>query len=295
MAALFGAGGGARAPRVRRMTPALLLPPVRPVAAALALHRGRRPAALRAVGLGMGLGMGLLMGLLTGLVTLAWPAGEARAQAAGGPDSTALARAAALAVERARREAPAGARIEALPGPTDPRLRLAPCARVEAFEIPVVQAWGATRMGLRCLSGPVRWKITVPVTVKVWAPARVALRALQARPGERLSPDQFTVAVVDWGSGTSPPLPPDAPLEARVLARPLAAGEALRQADLRAQQWFTAGDRVRVLARGSGFAISADAQALSAGIEGRPARLKSANGRVITAMPVGAGRAEMAL
>lgn len=262
------------------MTQAQFSPRIRPVAATPPAWPAGQPA-LRTVA---------LLALL--LPTLGPPA---LAQARGGPDSTALARVAALAIERARREAPDGARIEALPGPADPRLRLAPCARAEAFELPGVPAWGPTRMGLRCPAGPVRWKITVPVTVRVWAPARVALRALAAQGGQRLSPDQFTLAVVDWGAEPSPPLPPEAPLAERVLARPLAAGAALRQADLRAQQWFVAGDTVRVLARGSGFAVSADAQALSAGIEGRPARLKSANGRVITAIPVAAGRAEMRL
>ena len=224
---------------------------------------------------------------------------EARAAgpspAAGGPGADALARAAALAVELARRDAPARARIEAVPGATDPRLRLAPCAQVEAVELPGVRPWGATRVGLRCQSGPVRWRVTVPLTVRVWAPARLALRAMPVQHEQPLSADQFTVGVVDWGAEPSPPLPPEASLDERRLARPLAAGAALRQADLRARQWFVPGDTVRVMARGSGFAITADAQALSAGIEGQPARLKSANGRVITAVPVGARRAEMLL
>jgi flagellar basal body P-ring formation protein FlgA len=221
--------------------------------------------------------------------------GAALAQAPGGPAPAALAHATALAVELARRDAPPGARVEAEPGKSDPRLRLAPCLQVQAQELPGVRPWGATRVGLQCQSGPVRWRITVPVTVRVWAPARVALRALPAHQDLRQAPDLFTVGVVDWGAERSPPLSPEAPLNDRQLARPLAAGAALRQDDLRAQQWFVAGDTVRVLARGSGFAIAADAQALSAGIEGRPARLKSANGRIITAIPVGARRAEMAL
>ncbi len=239
-----------------------------------------------------------LLAALAALATLSalpWAAqAQTQTQAAGGAlPPAALARATALAVELARREAPAGARIEAEPGPADPRLRLAACADITALELPGMRRWGLTRVGLSCRSGPVHWRITLPITVRVWAPARVALRALPS--AEALDAGQFTVAVVDWGADRSPPLPPDTPLAERRLARPLLAGAPLREADLRVRQWFVAGDTVRVRAQGQGFAISADAEALSAGLEGRPARLRSANGRVFNATPVGERLAELQL
>jgi flagella basal body P-ring formation protein FlgA len=75
----------------------------------------------------------------------------------------------------------------------------------------------------------------------------------------------------------------------------LAAGEPLREADLRARQWFVAGDTVQVTARGAGFDVKAEALALTAGVEGRPVRLKSSSGRVFMAKPVGERRAEVVL
>jgi flagella basal body P-ring formation protein FlgA len=56
-----------------------------------------------------------------------------------------------------------------------------------------------------------------------------------------------------------------------------------------------AGDTVQVTARGSGFAVKAEAQAMTPGVEGRPARLKSSSGRVFMATPVGERRAEVVL
>jgi flagella basal body P-ring formation protein FlgA len=119
----------------------------------------------------------------------------------------------------------------------------------------------------------------------------VEVRQLDARgnPGNWLSSSYF--------QDTSPPSEPGAPQIA------LAADGWINKADAQSLRIVVSlagtgaevGDTVRVLARGSGFAITADAQALSAGFEGRPARLKSANGRVITAVPVGARRAEMLL
>ncbi|NVO06329.1 MAG: flagella basal body P-ring formation protein FlgA, partial [Rhodoferax sp.] len=54
----------------------------------------------------------------------------------------------------------------------------------------------------------------------------------------------------------------------------------LRQGTVRATQVFQAGSQVRVVAEGVGFQVSADAQALSAGVVGQPARVRMDNGRV---------------
>ena len=57
----------------------------------------------------------------------------------------------------------------------------------------------------------------------------------------------------------------------RTLAQSLRPGQSLRAAHLKARQWFAAGDIVKVLAVGPGFALEGEAQALSNGF-GRPAR-----------------------
>ena len=76
--------------------------------------------------------------------------------------------------------APGAMRVEVEPGRLDPRLRLAPCERVEPHLPPGAQAWGRTRVGLRCTEGPKPWNVYLPVTVKVFAPALVAAAALPA-------------------------------------------------------------------------------------------------------------------
>jgi flagella basal body P-ring formation protein FlgA len=73
------------------------------------------------------------------------------------------------------------------------------------------------------------------------------------------------------------------------------AGDAPRQADLKARQWFAAGDTVRLVASGPGFAISSDATALSHGMEGQPARVRTEGGRVLSGRPVGERRVEVEL
>jgi flagella basal body P-ring formation protein FlgA len=84
-------------------------------------------------------------------------------------------------------------------------------------------------------------------------------------------------------------------LMGRHLARAVAAGEPLRAADLRPRQWFAAGDSVKIVAVGAGFSVSGDGQALSAGIEGQLVRVRTDNGRIVSGMPQGARRVEVAL
>jgi flagella basal body P-ring formation protein FlgA len=50
-----------------------------------------------------------------------------------------------------------------------------------------------------------------------------------------------------------------------------------------------------VIATGAGFALESEAQALSNGIEGQPARVRTESGRVLTGLPSGERRVEVAL
>lgn len=219
---------------------------------------------------------------------LACAAGPAAAQ---GLPADALAQAATLAREAAGRLAPAGARVEAAAGTPDPRLRLAPCTTVEAFLPAGMRAWGRTRVGLRCKEGAV-WSVTVPVTVKVFARAAVAAQALPA--GTVLDDTLLKTAEIDWAAMPAPVQPQVDALRGRALARPLAAGDAVTAADLRVRQYFVAGETVRLVAQGPGFAISSEAQALTPGLEGQPARARTEGGRIVTGMPDGERRMAVA-
>ena len=198
---------------------------------------------------------------------------------AGAVPQGAIAQALALVTEAAHALAPAGARVTALPGALDNRLRLAPCARVEPFLVPGTAAWGRTRVGLRCQQGPARWAVYLPVVVQVWAPAVVPTGALAM--GAQLEPRQLQLAEIDWAAAQQPPFADPTALAGRVLARGVLPGQALRASDLQARQWFAAGDPVRVLASGPGFAITTDGQAVSAGVEGQRVRVRIGENRIV--------------
>jgi flagella basal body P-ring formation protein FlgA len=189
---------------------------------------------------------------------------------------------------------PAGQpRVEIEIGKLDPRLRLAPCRRIDP-QLPAQGVlWGRTRIGLRCVEGDKPWQVWLPVTVKVFAPALVPARALPA--GTVLTAADLQTAEVDWAAETSAPFTQPAQLDGRTLGRALQPGQAVRAGDLKLRQWFAAGDTVQVLARGDGFSVGGEGQAMTPGIEGQTVRVRTESGRVLTGLPVAERRVEVQL
>jgi len=187
----------------------------------------------------------------------------------------------------------AAPRIEVLVGELDPRLRLAPCGRIEPFLPSGSKPWGRSRIGIRCASGEARWVVYVPVTVRVWAPAWVARAPLGA--GHTLLPEDLAQAPVDWAETTSAVIPDMTLAVGRVLVAPLQAGQAVRSNHLRVRQWFAAGETVTVVTQGEGFRVASEAVAITPGIEGQSARVRIESGRVLTGTAVGDRRLEVPL
>lgn len=179
---------------------------------------------------------------------------------------------------------PQALRVEVKVGRLDPRLKLAPCARIEPYLPPGAPAWGATRMGLRCTQGSKLWNVSLPVTISVYAQALVVNTNLPA--GSVLEQGELSIAEVDLSAATGPTVRQAAQAVGRTLSRNLSAGAALRQADLKPRQFFAAGETVRVIAGGTGWQVESEGEALNAGIEGQPARVRTGNGRIVNARPV---------
>ena len=184
-------------------------------------------------------------------------------------------------------------RTEVVMGALDTRLRLAPCAKVEPHLPAGSRLWGRSRIGLRCVEGPSRWNVYVPVTIKAFGPAWVIKRPVDA--GATLTQEDAELVEVDWAA--SP---------ATVLARPemwigqetafaLTPGLTIRQNMVRPSKAFAAGDQVRVNSSGTGFSISVTGLALTAGLVGQSARIRLPGGRVVTGLVQEDQTVEMAL
>lgn len=199
------------------------------------------------------------------------------------------------AVNLARQSArpSAGLRVEVEAGSLDPRLKLAPCQQVESYLPAGFRPWGKTRVGLRCLQGTTRWNVYLPITVKVYGRALVAATALPA--GSVIGAADLKLAEIDLAADSAPAIVDAGDAIGRTLSRTLGAGEILRQGQLRARQWFAAGDTVKLVAVGAGFAVHGEGQALAAGLEGSTVRVRTDSGRIVTGTAVSERRVELKL
>jgi flagella basal body P-ring formation protein FlgA len=190
--------------------------------------------------------------------------------------------------------APAGVtRIEVVVGQLDPRLHLAPCQRVEPYLPNGTRLWGKSRIGLRCTQGPSAWNVFLPITVKAYGQGLVATSG--ATSGRVLEAGDLAQAEVDLAEDTTAALVDAGQAVGRTLTQPLKPGQSVRQGHLKPRQWFAAGDTVKVIALGAGFSLEGEGLAMSNGIEGQPARVRTESGHVLTGRPAGQLRMELAL
>ena len=169
-------------------------------------------------------------------------------------------------------------RMDVKVGNLDSRLKLAPCGNVEPYLPPGTRLWGRTRIGLRCVDGLSRWNVSLPVTVNAYGAAWVIKG--QVASGATITEDDVVEAEVNWAEESSPVLKDKALWVGQVATRALMTGQTLRQSMVRPAQVFQAGAPVRVIAQGVGFQVSAEGQALSAGVVAQVARVRMENGRV---------------
>jgi len=250
----------------------------------------RSPSASRACSRGLVRAAGALALLGTGL---AW--GQAATPAVtDNPEMAAVsAQVQQMARDSAGRAGLGQARIEVEVGSLDPRLKLAPCQRIEPYLPAGLPVWGRTRIGLKCTQGSKLWNVTLPITVHVWSRSLVTQTALAA--GTPLAMEHFTEAEVDLAAAPGLPISQPGLAIGRTLSRPVAAGTALRQTDLKARQWFAAGETVRVVAVGPGWQVVTEGEAMNPGLEGQTVRIRTESGRLLQGRPVGDRQVEVAL
>lgn len=208
-------------------------------------------------------------------------------------ESGQVAQARELVLQAAQAMKLGAARVEVQVGALDARLRLAPCRRTEAYLPAGQRAIGRTRVGLRCLEGTTLWNVTLPVQVSLFAPGIVVREALPA--GTVLTAQHLQLAEIDWGADAGRAHADSTGLVGRELGRALNPGNAVFSADLKTRQWFRAGETVQVLARGAGYTVSTDGEALSPGLEGQAVRVRTSSGRVLSGRASGDRQVEVML
>ena len=196
-----------------------------------------------------------------------------------------------VALASSQQALPGVSRVEIEVGRLDPRLRLAPCQKVEPYLPTGTRLWGKARIGLRCTQGVSAWNVYLPITVKVYGAAWVAANTLAA--GAVLGPADLVQAEVDWAEESSPIVTDPALAIGRSLLRRVTAGQGVRTADLKARQWFAAGDVVKLVALGRGFSVTGSGEALNHGLEGQTVRVRTEGGRIVSGQAAGERRVEI--
>ena len=215
----------------------------------------------------------------TALAAIALVATPARAQA---PSPAELSQITQSWIDTALQQTPQSTplRMEVDVGALDERLRLAPCARIEPYLPAGARLWGRSRLGLRCLEGPTRWNVFLPLTIKAFGPAWVLTSNVPM--GTALTEADAMQAEVDWAAESASVLAEPSMWVGQVTSRALVSGQALRQSMVRAPHAFKVGAQVRVVAEGPGYAVTSMGQALVAGAVGQTVRIRMANGRIIS-------------
>lgn len=134
-------------------------------------------------------------------------------------------------------------------------------------------------VGLRC-SSPSAWTAYLQAAVSVQGQYYVAARTIN--PGEALTEDALAPR-----SGDLVTLPPGtvtrpADVQGQVASQRIASGQPVRASALRSADAVLRGQTVRIVARGPGFQVSSEGQAMEPGAPGKMIQVRTASGQIVT-------------
>lgn len=172
--------------------------------------------------------------------------------------------------------------------PIDRRLKLASCDDLQAFLPTGAKLIGKTSIGVRCNAQP-GWSVFLQADIKVTVELLVASRPMAQ--GTVISAADFNLQPGELGRTGLLTAPEQA--IGKVLKFSIGAGQVLRQDMLRAPLLIRQGQTVTLRARGNGFVVSQEGQALNDAGKGDIVRVRLANSQVISARTVADGSAEV--
>lgn len=168
--------------------------------------------------------------------------------------------------------------------------RLPPCTAHEAFSPPGTRMIGKTHVGVRCL-GPNIWSVLVPVQISVTGNYVSTARALAA--GQVIQPGDLVSSAGDLSTLPAGVVADPALAIGKTLRNSLGAGQPLRDNQLLAPMVIRQGQTVRVLSKGSGFAVSSEGRALSNASEGQIAQIRMPSGQTVSGIAKSDGSIEI--
>lgn len=168
--------------------------------------------------------------------------------------------------------------------------RLPPCSAHEAYSPPGTRLSGKTHIGVRCL-GPNIWSALVPVQIAVSGSYVTTTRPLAA--GQTLQAGDLTTLSGDVSSLPTGVVTDPEMAIGKTLRNSLGAGQALRSDQLQAPLVVRQGMSVRLISRGSGFAVSAEGKAVNNAAEGQMVQVRMNSGQTLSGIAQADGSVEV--
>lgn len=170
--------------------------------------------------------------------------------------------------------------------------RLAPCDALSPFMPSGMKLRSRMTVGVRC-NGPKAWTTYVQATVSVPGHYYVASRMIaagQALTPADLAPRDGDLVALPPGVITNPQT-----VVGMTAAYRINAGQPVKGAALRNAQSVVRGSNVRINARGKGFVVSSEGQALDNAAPGATVQVRTASGQVVSGVVRNAGLVEIQL
>jgi len=169
--------------------------------------------------------------------------------------------------------------------------RLPLCANYEAFAPPGTRLSGKTTIGVRCLA-PNAWSVLVPVQIAVTGNYVATTRPLAA--GQIVQAGDVAILSGDIGSLQSGVLTEPNNAIGKTLRNSLGAGQPVRNDQLLAPLVIRQGQSVRVISKGTGFAVSSEGKAINNASEGQVVQVRLGSGQTLSGVAQADGSVEIA-
>lgn len=169
--------------------------------------------------------------------------------------------------------------------------KLPPCAAHEAFSPAGTRLSGKTHIGVRCL-GPNIWSALIPVQISITGNYVTTSRPLLA--GQIIQAGDLTTLSGDLSTQPTGVVTDPASAVGKTLRNSLGSGQVLRSDQLLAPLVIRQGQNVRIISRGTGFAVSAEGKAINNAAEGQIVHVRLNSGQTISGQAKADGSVEIA-
>lgn len=169
--------------------------------------------------------------------------------------------------------------------------KLPPCSAHEAFSPPGTRLSGKTHIGVRCL-GPAIWSALIPVQISITGNYVTTSRPLVA--GQIIQADDLSTLSGDLSAQPAGIVTDPASAIGKTLRNSLGNGQVLRSDQLLAPIVIRQGQSVRIISRGTGFAVSAEGKAINNAAEGQIVQVRLNSGQTVSGLAKADGSVEIA-